>query len=67
MGVLLKFKESLERYLRESHAELKRVAWPTRKQTTNHTIMVIIFSLSIAFFLGAFDILFTTLIQEVIL
>jgi len=42
-------------YFSESKTELKKVIWPTKKQTLNHTLLVIGFSLGVAFFLGAVD------------
>ena len=42
-------------YIVESKAELKKVLWPTKKQTLNHTFMVIAISLGLAIFLGAID------------
>lgn len=42
-------------YIKESRAELKKVVWPTKQQTKNHTLMVIGVSLAVAAFLGAVD------------
>ena len=42
-------------YIKDSRRELKKVVWPTRKQTVNHTLLVIGFSLAMAAFLGAID------------
>ncbi|MFA6305016.1 MAG: preprotein translocase subunit SecE [Patescibacteria group bacterium] len=42
-------------YIKQSRAELKKVVWPTKKQTRNHTLMVIGVSLGLAIFLGAVD------------
>lgn len=46
-------------YFRESVAELKKVTWPTRTETINHTLLVIGISIALAIFLGAIDYLFT--------
>jgi len=46
-------------YFKESKDELKKVAWPTRKETTKYTILVIAISLAVAAFLGALDYIFT--------
>jgi preprotein translocase subunit SecE len=43
------------KYLIEAKVELKKVAWPTRKETLNYTLIVIGVSLGIALFLGAAD------------
>jgi len=42
-------------YLKESKAELRKVVWPSRKQTRDNSIVVIIVSLAVALFLGAID------------
>ena len=44
-------------YLRESIAELKKVVWPSRKQTRDHTVMVIAVSIGVALFLGLIDLI----------
>jgi len=46
-------------YLKEVKAEMKNVTWPTRKQTINFTIAVLIVSLFIAYYLGLFDHIFS--------
>lgn len=44
-------------YFRESRDELKKVVWPSRKQTVNDTILVVAISLFVAAFLGFLDLL----------
>lgn len=58
-----KFKQ----YIIDSYQELKRVVWPTRNQMINHTVIVILFSIGVAIFLGALDILFTSGVQKLLL
>ena len=48
----------LTNYLKETRAEFKHVNWPTRKQAIAYTIAVLIISVAVAYFLGAFDSLF---------
>ena len=59
------FHKSLE-FLREVKVELKKVTWPTRKQTTGTTIVVIIFVFVVAVFLGVFDYSLSKLVQIVL-
>lgn len=54
-------------YFAASRAELTKVTWPTRKQTARLTVLVIIFSIIMAIILGAFDLMFSTLVQKVII
>ncbi|MDQ3244834.1 MAG: preprotein translocase subunit SecE [bacterium] len=46
-------------YLKETKTELKHVVWPTRNQTLFYTLITIILSILIAYFLGFFDFLFS--------
>ena len=46
--------------------ELKKVAWPTRKQTLGSTLVVIILVTIIAFFLGAVDIGLSSLVKLIL-
>ena len=45
----------IQSYLKESYEGLRKVAWPTRRETVNHTLAVICISLAVALFLGALD------------
>lgn len=46
-------------YLKASIEEMKKVTWPTKKETYNYTLLVIFISLSVALFLGLLDIIFS--------
>lgn len=48
----------ITKYLGESVAEMKKVTWPTKKETYNYTLLVIGISLGVAIFLGALDYIF---------
>jgi len=54
-------------YIKETRGELKHVSWPTRAQAISFTILVIVISIAVAAFLGAFDVLFTRLIGTLVL
>ncbi len=47
-------------YLKDTRAELRHVAWPTRAQTIVYSILVATVSIIVALYLGAFDFLFTS-------
>jgi len=49
----------LVQYFLDAKAELKKVSWPTRRETLKHTVLVVVISLLVAAFLGALDYLFT--------
>ena len=59
------FGKALE-FFREVKVELKKVTWPTRKQTTGTTIVVIVFVFVVAAFLGLFDYSLSKLVQVVL-
>jgi len=42
-------------YFKEVKAEMVHVTWPSRKQTTLFTLVVIILSLAVAIYLGLLD------------
>ena len=53
-------------YLKASIEEMKKVTWPTKKETYNYTILVISVSLGVALFLGLLDIIFNYGLQFLI-
>ncbi len=56
----------LANYIRETRGELKHVSWPTRPQAIAFTIIVIVLSLGLAFFLGLFDYAFSEAVKFII-
>lgn len=55
---------SLVKYLRESREELKKVVWPSAKETRNNTLTVIGISVFISLFLGVLDIIFQFIMSK---
>lgn len=53
-------------YFRESREELRKVVWPSRKQTTNDTLLVVAISLFVAVFLGLLDLLMNYGIEKLV-
>ncbi|HHV53923.1 MAG TPA: preprotein translocase subunit SecE [Firmicutes bacterium] len=43
------------RFLREVRAEFRKVTWPTKKEVTTYTAVVLALSLIVAVFLGLLD------------
>jgi len=54
-------------FLREARAELMKVNWPNKRQTTNYTILVIGISILGAIFLGGLDYVFSYLLKTFII
>ncbi len=53
-------------YLKETRAELKHVIWPSRSQTLYYTLIVIVLSVLIAYYLGVFDFIFSRGLEKII-
>jgi preprotein translocase subunit SecE len=53
-------------FLRDVKMEMKKVTWPTRKETVAATAMVIILSVLVAFFLGILDVALAKLVSTVL-
>ena len=59
------FHQSIQ-FLREVKIELKKVTWPSRKQTIGSTVVVLALVLLISLFLGVVDIGLSNLIRAVL-
>ncbi len=62
----LNFLQKGLQFFREVKIELKKVTWPTKKQTINSTVVIIIFVFIIAAFLGLVDFGLSKLVQVVL-
>lgn len=49
----------IQRYIYETMGELRKVTWPTRREATNLTIVVLIVTLSMSALLGVLDFIYT--------
>ncbi len=53
-----KKKKSIVKYFKDARAEFKKVVWPTPKETTRNTIVVLVMCLAAALFIFGLDSLF---------
>jgi preprotein translocase subunit SecE len=60
------FIEAAFQFLREVKVELKKVTWPSRKQTIGSTVVVLVLVLIISLFLGVVDMGLSQLIRVVL-
>ena len=60
------FVDNIIQFLREVKVELKKVTWPSRKQTIGSTVVVIILVLIVSLFLGVVDIGLSNLVRVVL-
>jgi len=61
-----KYVDQALQFLREVKVELRKVAWPSRKQAMGSTIVVVMLVLLVSFFLGIVDIGLSSLIKAVL-
>lgn len=57
---------NLSNYFKATMAEMRQVTWPTQKQAFLYTFLVILISVFVALFLGAFDYLFSLGIDAIV-
>ena len=62
----MKLISKITNYIRDSITELKKVTWPTKKQTTEYTLLVIGISLVLAVFIGIVDYILTLGVEQII-
>ena len=53
-------------YFKDTKAELKHVVWPGRNQVFYYTLIVIVLSVLVAYYLGVFDFIFSRGLEKVI-
>jgi preprotein translocase subunit SecE len=63
MGIFSK----IQKFLKEVLLEIKKVNWPTRKETVRYTLIVIGISVGVAIYLGGLDFIFKELLNKFIL
>ena len=56
----------LTTYIKESIEEMKKVTWPTKKETYHYTLLIIGISLAMALFLGLLDQIFSLGIKAIL-
>ncbi len=61
-----KIKQGID-FLKEVKIEIKKVNWPTKKETTRYTLIVIGISFVVAIYLGALDFVFNFLLRNFII
>jgi preprotein translocase subunit SecE len=54
-------------YFQEVKSEMGRVSWPTKKQTAQYTLAVVLMSVAIAAYLGSLDSIFGWILNKVLL
>jgi preprotein translocase subunit SecE len=55
------------RWVEDIISELRKVTWPTRQDTTNLTMVVVVVSVAVGLALGGIDLLFNWVIENTLL
>jgi preprotein translocase subunit SecE len=63
----MNFLQKAINFLKESKTELKKVKWPTLRETLQYTLVVIIISLVVAIYLGGLDYIFSFILRKFII
>jgi preprotein translocase subunit SecE len=66
MTNLVKSDNPISRYLRETRAEIAKVAWPTLEEARNLSAIVIAVTVAMAAALGLLDFVFSRLFETVL-
>jgi len=53
-------------YIKDTKSEMKHVSWPTKKQALSYTMLVLLISVVVAFFLGLVDFSLSELLGNII-
>ena len=63
----MKIVSKLVSFLKEVKLEMKKVNWPTKKETFKYTLIIVGLSVAVAVFLGTLDFVFSTILNKFIL
>ena len=59
------FRERVERYGKDTTAELRKMTWPTRDEIVASTVVVIIVSLIFSVFIGVIDRILVAVVKAI--
>jgi preprotein translocase subunit SecE len=59
--------EKITNYFKESYTEMKKVTWPSKKETYQYTLLVIGISIAVAIFLWFLDQIFDYILRSFII
>jgi preprotein translocase subunit SecE len=63
---MMTFVTRTREFFREVLAEFRRVNWPSRQELVNSTVVVLVVTVVIAFFLGAVDIGLARIVEKIL-
>ena len=60
------FLKRAQEFVREVVAEFRKVAWPSRQELINSTVVVIAVTVVVALFLGAVDVVMARVVERIL-
>ena len=60
------FLKRAQEFVREVVAEFRKVAWPSRQELINSTVVVITVTVVVSLFLGAVDVGLTRIVERIL-
>ena len=60
------FLRRTQEFIREVVAEFRKVAWPSRQELINSTVVVIAVTVVVALFLGAVDVVLARIVERIL-
>ena len=60
------FLKRAQEFVREVVAEFRKVAWPSRQELINSTVVVIAVTVVVALFLGAVDVVLARVVARIL-
>jgi len=65
-NVLVSKTKELVEFFEESKVEIKKVVWPTRKETVTTCVAVLVVSVVIALYLGVVDLTLSKIVEAIL-
>jgi preprotein translocase subunit SecE len=62
----MEFLRRAKEFFGEVTAEFRKVTWPSRQELINSTVVVIVVTVVLAFFLGAVDIVLARAVERIL-
>ena len=60
------FLRRTQEFVREVVAEFRKVAWPSRQELINSTVVVITVTVVVSLFLGAVDVVLARIVERIL-
>jgi preprotein translocase subunit SecE len=60
------FLKRAQEFVREVVAEFRKVAWPSRQELINSTVVVITVTVVVSLFLGAVDVVLARIVERIL-